>query len=184
MKKNYAAVPVESDRKADELANFSQFEADKWVPFDMANADQKLLVAGILQATLAELVALYLSAKQAHWNVQGALFYALHDKMNEYATEYLNFSDQLAERLLHIGSPVDLRLAAVGATANVGELPTGYLTGCHLLTSMTERTYIVAVRVRQRIEQLSSIDPTTSHLFETLSRGLDKQVWQLRSHMR
>ncbi|NID13483.1 Dps family protein [Fibrivirga algicola] len=184
MKKDHAAVPVASTRNADELANFNQFEANEWVPFDVANPDQKILVVGILQATLAELVALHLSAKQARWNVQGALFYALHDRMNEYAAEYLNFSDQIAERSLHIGSPVDLRLATVAETANLGELPTGFLAECHLLTSMTERTYIVAVRIRQRIEQLGSVDSTTSQLLDTLSRMLDKQVWQLRSHMR
>ena len=183
METNHAAVPVETDRQADELTNYSPFGADKWVPFDVANADQKQLVARILQTTLAELMALYLSAKQAHWNVQGALFFVLHDKMNEFAAEYLTLSDQLAERSLHIGCPVDLRLSAITETTNLGEFPIGYLTGCHLLTSMTERTYLVAVRIRQRIKQLSVIDTTTSHLLEKLSQVLDKQVWQLRSHL-
>ena len=166
-----------------QLGNYRHQEADKWVPFEADKADQKNQVTTLLQSTVVELLELYHSTKQSHWNLRGPLYFSLHENLDEYATIQLEFTDRIAERALHIGSPIDGRTAIVAQTANLGDFPAGYLADRQVLALMTERIYTVGVRTRQRIEQLSQVDETTSNLLQELSYALDKQVWQLRVHM-
>ncbi|MBO0939298.1 DNA starvation/stationary phase protection protein [Fibrella sp. HMF5335] len=166
-----------------QLGNYRNEKADKWVPFEADKAERKEMVTGLLQATVVELLELYHSTKQSHWNLRGPLYFPLHENLDEYATIQLEFTDRIAERALHIGAPIDGRTGVIAQTANLGEFPAGYLADHHVLELMTERIYKVATRVRQRIEQLSQVDETTSNLLQELSYALDKQVWQLRVHM-
>ncbi|CCH03496.1 DNA protection during starvation protein 2 (plasmid) [Fibrella aestuarina BUZ 2] len=166
-----------------QLGNYRNEQADQWVPFEADKAEKKGMVTGLLQATVAELLELYHSTKQSHWNLRGPLYFPLHENLDEYATIQLNFTDRVAERALHIGSPIDGRTGVVAKTANLGDFPAGYLADRQVLALMTERIYAVATRIRQRIDQLSQVDETTSNLLQELSYALDKQVWQLRVHM-
>src|SRR5215831_1669959 len=58
---------------------------------------------GLLNQRLAESIDLQTQCKQAHWNVKGASFIALHklfDEINEDVEEYV---DLLAERVVQLG---------------------------------------------------------------------------------
>ncbi len=175
------SVPAEWGDAA--ASNYRNGRADNWMPFDADSADKKGMVVSLLQATVVELLELYHDAKQAHWNLHGPLYFPLYEKLDEYATVYLGFTDRVAERALQIGSPIDGRTDVVAETANLGKLPGGYLTDRYVLDLMTERIYTVAVRVRKRINELGGVDETTANLLQELSYTLDKQVWQFRSHM-
>ena len=153
-------------------------EADGRIPVE---AENRTSVVSECQATVVELLGLYHSAKQSHWNLRGPLFLPLHEKLQECADTYLAYADVLAERILHVGFAADGRPATIVNTADLEEFPAGFLTDQHVLELMTHRLTVVSQRVRQRILHLSQVDEVTSNKLQDLSYELDKQVWQFRA---
>ena len=154
--------------------------ADPLIPVE---TDKRPLITDDLQATVVELLELFHDSKQCHWNLRGPLYLPLHEKLQENADEYRKYADLMAERVLQVGRPIDGRTGVVAATANLGEMPGGYLTDKQVLILMTERITTVAKRVRQRIERMSKVDEVTSNKLQDLSYELDKHVWQFRVQM-
>lgn len=154
--------------------------ADALIPVE---ADKRQPITQELQATVVELLELFHDSKQCHWNLRGPLYLPLHEKLQENADEYRKYADILAERVLQVGNPIDGRTGVVAATANLGDMPSGFLSDKQVLIVMTERITTVAKRVRKRIETMSKVDETTSNQLQELSYELDKQVWQFRVHM-
>src|SRR5690348_17998630 len=86
-------------------------------------------VIELLNARLADAIDLQTQMKQAHWNVKGPSFIALHelfDKINEEVEDYV---DDLAERLVQLGGTAHgtVRLAAKATT--LPEYPSGITSG-------------------------------------------------------
>lgn len=154
-------------------------KADERIPLEK---EKRASIAADLQATTVELIELHHQAKQCHWNLTGPLYLPLHELLDEYDKIYLDYTDLVAERLLHLGIPADGRTEVVAKTANIGSVPAGVLTDKQVLDLMSAHLYTVAVRVRQRIEKLGRSDEVSSNLLQELSYQLDKQVWQLRVH--
>ena len=173
---NAATPPADPGGKLD----YRNPAADPLIPVE---ADKRPPITDELQATVVELLELFHDSKQCHWNLRGPLYLPLHEQLQENADTYRKFADVLAERVLHVGRPVDGRTGVVAATANLGEMPGGFLTDKQVLILMTGRITTVAKRVRQRIERLSTVDEVTSNKLQDLSYELDKHVWQFRVHM-
>ena len=53
----------------------------------------------LLNARLADAIDLQLQAKQAHWNVKGPSFIALHELFDTLAGEVAGYVDEVAERI-------------------------------------------------------------------------------------
>ena len=173
---NAATPPADPGGKLD----YRNPAADPLIPVE---ADKRPPITDELQATVVELLELFHDSKQCHWNLRGPLYLPLHEQLQENADAYRKFADVLAERVLQVGRPVDGRTGVVAATANLGEMPGGFLTDKQVLILMTGRITTVAKRVRQRIERLSTVDEVTSNKLQDLSYELDKHVWQFRVHM-
>src|SRR5688572_21945739 len=73
---------------------------------------EKLIV--ILNQRLADASDLKSQAKQAHWNVKGPSFIALHELFDEVATKLDTHVDDIAERITELGGTAmgTVRLAA------------------------------------------------------------------------
>jgi len=176
---NAATPPADPSGKLD----YRNPAADPLIP---VAADKRQLITDELQATVVEPLELFHDSKQCHWNMRGPLYLPLHEKLQENADEYRKYADLMAERVLQVGNPIDGRTSVVAATANLGEMPGGYLTDKQVLILMTERITTVAKRVRQRIERIermSKVDEVTSNKLQDLSYELDKHVWQFRVQM-
>jgi starvation-inducible DNA-binding protein len=173
---NHAPVPAAPSA----ALNYRNPEADGRIAVEAQN---RTAIVAEAQATVVELLDLYHTAKQAHWNIQGPLFLPVHEKLQACADTYLEYADVLAERILHVGFAADGRPATVVATADLEDVPAGFLTDKHVLELMTRRLTEVGQRVRQRILHLKSVDEVTSNKLQDLSYELDKQVWQFRAHL-
>src|SRR3954470_1320532 len=84
-------------------------------------ADARSRVAELLNRRLADCIDLQTQCKQAHWNVKGANFIALHklfDDINEAVEDYV---DLLAERVVQLGGVAEgtLRGAARRSTLDL-----------------------------------------------------------------
>ncbi|WP_128544994.1 Dps family protein [Larkinella soli] len=160
-----------------ETGNYRNQQADQRVPIEDRARDA---VATELQATTVELLELFHDTKQAHWNLRGPLYYQLHEALDGYADTILEFTDQVAERILHAGRPVDGRTDTVARTAELPKFPEGFLSDRQVLDLMSERINEVSTRLTDRIERLDEIEKTSSNLLQEVKYALDKQVWQLR----
>jgi len=56
----------------------------------------------VLQERLADSIDLQIQAKQAHWNVKGPSFIALHELFDKIAEESEEYPDLIAERIVHL----------------------------------------------------------------------------------
>src|SRR5262245_45971924 len=59
-------------------------------------------IAGLLQERLAEAIDLASHAKQAHWNVKGPVFIALHELFDQVYEHAGDHADLLAERIVQL----------------------------------------------------------------------------------
>src|SRR3989442_14227903 len=57
----------------------------------------------LLNQQLADALDLALQTKQAHWNVKGPSFIALHELFDEVQKELSEFADEIAERAVALG---------------------------------------------------------------------------------
>ena len=86
-------------------------------------------VVELLNARLADAIDLQTQCKQAHWNVKGPAFIALHelfDKVNEDVEEYV---DLIAERAVQLGGVVEGTARMVAKRSTLSEYPVKAVSG-------------------------------------------------------
>src|SRR5918999_3557003 len=80
-------------------------------------------VAGLLNQRLADCIDLQTMCKQAHWNVKGPQFIALHklfDEINEAVEDYV---DLIAERITQLGGVAEGTVRAVAERTALAAYP-------------------------------------------------------------
>ncbi|MCA9071223.1 MAG: DNA starvation/stationary phase protection protein Dps, partial [Planctomycetaceae bacterium] len=126
---------------------------------------------------------LYTQIKQAHWNVKGMNFMSLHLLFDDFAANFIRYSDRIAERATALGGQARGTARMVVATSRIDELPIDVTEGQDLVVSMAERFAEYAASSRSAIEELEHWnDAVTADLFTEISREIDKGLWFLESH--
>jgi len=144
----------------------------------------RLEIVSILNQQLADTIDLYSQVKQAHWNVKGRQFIALHELFDTLAGEATGYADDLAERATAFGGVAIGTSRAVAGRSRLPELNLGALPGDEALTALAERYAQLAASTRKAIETTGGLgDAGTSDLFTGISRGLDKSLWLLEAHL-
>jgi starvation-inducible DNA-binding protein len=141
-------------------------------------------VIGILNARLADSIDLMHQAKQAHWNVKGPSFIALHKLFDEVVDAVEDSMDLLAERVVQLGGTAEGTIQVATARTGLKAYP---------LTLAEERAHVEALSsalaaygtsVRQGIEQADARgDKDTADIFTEISRGVDKYLWFVEAHL-
>ena len=151
---------------------------------DISTTAREKLIA-VLNQQLADVFDLYSQTKQAHWNVRGLHFYALHELFDRLAGELLTFVDDIAERVTALGG---LALGTVGLAAKATRLPEGALDvtdEMQVLNDLADRFGAVANATREAIGLAEAEgDAATADLLTEVARGLDKSLWFLEAHLR
>src|SRR5918998_5285865 len=86
-------------------------------------------IVPLLNQRLAEAIDLQTQCKQAHWNVKGPEFIALHklfDEINEEVEEYV---DLLAERVVQLGGVAEGTARCAAERSSLSEYPTDITDG-------------------------------------------------------
>lgn len=65
------------------------------------SSNAKTVSVGALNARLADAIDLALLTKQAHWNIKGPQFIALHEMIDGFRTEIDTHVDTMAERIAY-----------------------------------------------------------------------------------
>ena len=134
-----------------------------------------------LQATLYELSELRHDTHQAHWNVVGQNFYALHDMLGEIYQRIFGLIDTVAERKRALGAAADARPSAVAASANLPEFPAGLLNDSEVPRILSDRFYTVIQRNAERLKSIGDADPSSQDVLIDVARELEKDLWMLRA---
>ena len=141
-------------------------------------------VIPILQARLADSVDLFTQAKQAHWNVKGPSFIALHELFDDIAGIVAGHSDLIAERITALGGRANGTSRTAAKHSTLDEYPLEIATGTDHAAALADRLATFGKVVREAIDQTAEHgDAVTSDLFTEVSRIIDKQLWFVEAHL-
>eukprot|EP01037_Dinobryon_pediforme_P013856 gene13856-13970_t len=137
----------------------------------------------LLNTHLAAAIDLHAQVKQAHWNVRGPGFMAVHQLFDAVSVKVEDYSDMLAERAGGLGG------TAMG-TIQVAVNKTFLVP--YALGIADEKQHIFAISsalaafgqsVREGAAAAEKFGDTgTSDLFTEILRGIDQQLWFVESH--
>lgn len=139
------------------------------------------LVRG-LNLNLANLTSLAAAYKQAHWNLRGPGFIALHELFDTFADQSRDYADFVAERAvaLHGNAYGTLEGAVKGTT--LPPFPLEEHGETELLKALVDRATGAIAEIRRAMDE-SEGDLATQDIYIEIDRGLEKQEWMLRSHL-
>ena len=146
--------------------------------------DAKAAMIGLLNERLANAVDLSTQMKQAHWNVKGPNFIALHELFDRIHGAVMGHVDEIAERITTLGGTA-AGTAVVAANSSI--LPTYPLdihAGNDHIDAVSTALSEFARNIRRAIERAGDIgDADTEDLFVEVSRDMDKQLWLVEAHV-
>ncbi len=138
----------------------------------------------LLNQQLADTADLYSQIKQAHWNVKGKDFIALHELFDDLAERMLAFVDEIAERATALGGTAMGTARMAAANSKLPEYPADAIDGTDHLTALVDRYGKYAASTRAAIDTADEHqDMTTADLFTEISRTVDKDLWFLEAHL-
>lgn len=141
-------------------------------------------LVGLLNQHLATLLDLKTQVKQAHWNVKGMQFIALHEMFDGFATTLEGYVDMLAERTTVLGGIANGTVRIAARESNLPEYDLDAVSGVEHVSALAERYGQYANEARQAIAQAEALeDADTADLFTEISRQLDKDLWFLEAHL-
>ncbi len=146
-------------------------------------SNTKKVVVEILNARLADSIDLALLTKQAHWNIKGPQFIALHEMIDGFRTELDTHVDTIAERVVQLGGTALVTTQVVAKSTALSPYPTDIFKEKDHLAALIDRYAKVAKSVRAGIDETSAAgDADTADILTTYSRALDKALWFLEAH--
>lgn len=147
-------------------------------------ADKRASAVELLNDLLADLIDLQLQAKQAHWNVKGPSFIALHELFDSVAEETEEFVDTVAERIAALGGRAEGTIGVVVQRSKLSPYPLDIVNGRAHVDALSTSLATVGKAARNGISQATEFgDADTADLFTEVSRGIDKKLWFVESHL-
>ena len=147
-------------------------------------AEKRSSLAQLLNERLADLIDLQLQAKQAHWNVKGPTFIALHELFDGVAEDTEEFVDTVAERIVALGGIAEGTICAVGKRTKLPAYPVNITSGRDHVDALSTALAAVGKAVRAAIDRATELgDADTADLFTGVSRDIDKKLWFVEAHL-
>ena len=138
----------------------------------------------LLNARLADAIDLQTQTKQAHWNVKGPSFIALHelfDKVNEDVEDYV---DDIAERAVQLGGVAGGTARTAAKRSSLSEYPANTVDGRSHVEALSSALAAFGKSARKSIDHADELgDLDTADLFTEISRGIDKWLWFVEAHL-
>ncbi len=137
----------------------------------------------VLQALLADEFSLYTQTLDAHWNLQGSNFIALHKLLENQYESFKISADEIAERIRALGFETK-----VGFDLYKKSLVNDSLKGKHqsdqVIMILLENYSKLISHMRESIQALSQTQDfvTVDMLTKCLSQH-EKNAWMLNSHV-
>ncbi|MEL7368588.1 MAG: DNA starvation/stationary phase protection protein Dps [Myxococcota bacterium] len=165
----------------------SQFEANGDTMHSTKNdisPDVRSKVIDLLNARLADAVDLMTQAKQAHWNVKGPNFQALHELFDGTNSELAEYVDLIAERAVVLGGEARGSARHAAQASTLPAYPEGTTDWRAHVDALSTSVAAFGKNVRVAIKLSEELgDAGTADLFTEVSRGVDKRLWMIEAHL-
>lgn len=138
----------------------------------------------LLGQLLADGIDLYSQVKQAHWNVKGENFIALHQLFDGLAAEVNMAVDTIAERIKQLGGSANGTVRVAAKNSRLEEYPLDAVDSQKHVYALSSALAVFNSYTRKAIEQTTELgDAVTADMFTSITSGLDKQLWFVESHI-
>jgi starvation-inducible DNA-binding protein len=136
-----------------------------------------------LNAALADSVDLSAQLKQAHWNVKGPNFIALHKLFDEITVNAREWTDTIAERVTALGGTAVGTITESVKRTRLPAYPIDISAGQDHIAALTTALSTYGKHIRAAVESTTELgDAGTADLFTGISRGVDQYLWFVEAH--
>ncbi len=150
---------------------------------DLPDNARKAMIS-LLNARLVDAIDLRLAVKQAHWNVKGPTFIALHELFDEIQARIDGFVDDIAERSVALGGVVAGTSQAVAKGTKLTPYPIDVTDEKEHLNALADHIAAFGKLARAAIDTADEAgDKDTADLFTGVSRQMDKDLWFIEAHL-
>ncbi|WP_108397993.1 DNA starvation/stationary phase protection protein Dps [Devosia submarina] len=150
----------------------------------LAGNNAKSAVIDILNARLADAIDLSLIIKQAHWNLKGREFIAIHEMLDLFRAAVDTHVDTIAERVAQLDGIALGTSQVVARSSKLEPYPTEIRRIEDHLRALADRYALLANQVRQDIDATEEAgDADAADILTAFSRELDKDLWFIKSHL-
>ena len=149
---------------------------------DIAKGKREKIIE-ILNQSLADAIDLKSQAKQAHWNVKGSSFIALHELFDQVATEAEVYIDDIAERVTSLGGTALGTIRVAAERSSLSEYPHEITDGTAHVDALSTALADFGKAARKNIDKTDELgDADTADIYTGISRGVDKLLWFVEAH--
>jgi starvation-inducible DNA-binding protein len=139
------------------------------------------VVAAALSDILADTYRLTFKTHGYHWNVEGPLFYSVHNLTEEQYEDMFDAADELAERIRALGHLAPMAIAEIVQSSVVVD-PEGKPTAGEMVADLASDHERVAHRLHALIKIAEDQnDDVTADLATERSAFHEKSAWMLRA---
>src|SRR5467141_5033065 len=138
----------------------------------------RLEAIGLLNQRLADSIDLQTQCKQAHWNVKGPTFIALHKLFDEINEDVEVYVDLIAERIVQLGGIAEGTVGVVEGRSTLLDYPLTLSTGAEHVAALSDALSGFARAARIGIEEMQELkDADSADMLTDVSRGVDQWLW-------
>jgi starvation-inducible DNA-binding protein len=139
--------------------------------------------AELLNLHLAAAIDLHGQLKQAHWNVRGPTFIAVHELFDKVAETVEGYADEIAERAAALGAIAEGTVQVAAERSFLVPYPLRIADEKEHLFAVASTLAAFGQSAREAIGKAAGFgDADTADLFTEVSRGVDRQLWFVESH--
>lgn len=144
----------------------------------------RIELVSLLNKSLASTTDLYMQLKQAHWNIKGLSFIAVHTLLDELAEQIEAQIDIIAERITALGGTALGTVQEIEQNTELRIYPTHIFSISEHLEHLIYNSAILSEFSRKNVAATQEIgDMVTNDIYIALVRLLEHQLWLLQAHL-
>ena len=137
----------------------------------------------LLNQRLADCVDLETQCKQAHWNVKGPQFIALHELFDKIHGAVDDYADLIAERVVQLGGIAEGTARVAAQRSTLLDYPLAIAAGDRHVAALSDALSEFGRSARIGIEEMNELeDADSADVLTEISRGIDKWLWFVEAH--
>lgn len=141
-------------------------------------------VSAILSQLLGDEHVLYTKTRNAHWNVVGSDFHAMHLFFEEQYGKLEEFIDEIAERIRSLANAAPGSMKEMLAQARLKEMPGALHSSADFIKALLQDHEQIIRQIREDAPRCEKLDDDgTNDFLVGLMESHEKMAWMLRSSL-